>query len=393
VMPDRRRWTAAALLWLCGTGLRLTILAVPPVITAIQADLKLSGTQVGILSALPVVLFAIFSVPGSLVVARLGIVATLIAGLLITAVSASLRGAVLSVFVLYAATVVMGAGVAMMQVALPAAVRAWMPARVGFATALYTNGLLVGEILPVALTIPLVLPLVGGSWRWSLAVWALPVVAFALLVALWAPRAEANGIAAAASRRWWPDWGSPLLWKLGLVFASITSTYFGANAFLPGYLTGAGRADLIAPALTALNVGQLPASFLLLAVASRVERQAWPLVVFGVISIVSVVGVMTTASLWTVAWAAMLGCALAGALTLAFALPVLLCASEDVAPVSAGMFTIGYTLSVVISVIAGAAWDLTGSASAAFLPLGLGVLPLILLPPLILRRERGSAAA
>ena len=41
------------LLWLAGTGLRLTILAVPPVIPLIHDDLKLNATQIGILTVLP----------------------------------------------------------------------------------------------------------------------------------------------------------------------------------------------------------------------------------------------------------------------------------------------------------------------------------------------------
>ena len=51
-------------------------------------------------------------------------------------------------------------GVAVMQPTLPPLVRAWAPQRIGFATAVYTNGLLIGEILPAALTIPVVLPLI-----------------------------------------------------------------------------------------------------------------------------------------------------------------------------------------------------------------------------------------
>ena len=43
----REFWVAASLLWLGGVGLRLTILAVPPVIALIQADLHLSGTEIG----------------------------------------------------------------------------------------------------------------------------------------------------------------------------------------------------------------------------------------------------------------------------------------------------------------------------------------------------------
>ena len=47
---------ALLLLWFAGIALRLTILAVPPVIPLIHADLHLSETQVGILSGLPMVL-------------------------------------------------------------------------------------------------------------------------------------------------------------------------------------------------------------------------------------------------------------------------------------------------------------------------------------------------
>ena len=90
----REFWVAVSLLWLAGVGLRLTILAVPPVISLIQADLHLSGTEIGILSGLPIILFGIAALPGSLLVARFGALATLVAGLLITGVASGLRGAV-----------------------------------------------------------------------------------------------------------------------------------------------------------------------------------------------------------------------------------------------------------------------------------------------------------
>ena len=85
-------WAAASLLWLAGAGLRLTILAVPPVITPIQHDLGLSGTEVGILSGLPVILFGIAALPGSLLIARFGPLPTLVAGLLVAGVASGLRG-------------------------------------------------------------------------------------------------------------------------------------------------------------------------------------------------------------------------------------------------------------------------------------------------------------
>ena len=93
----------------------------------------------------------------------------------VVAASSAARSLGPSVPMLFAMTFVMAAGVAFVQPALPALVGEWFISRAGFATAVYANGLLVGEALPAALTIPLVLPWVGGSWPASFAVWSVPV--------------------------------------------------------------------------------------------------------------------------------------------------------------------------------------------------------------------------
>ena len=200
----------------------------------------MSETQVGILTGLPPVLFACTAVLGSLLIARFGALATLIAGLFATAAGSALRGAAPDIALLYAATIVTGFGVAIMQPSLPPLVRGWLPHRIGFGTAVFTNGLLVGEILPVALTIPLVLPLVGNSWRASFVVWAAPVALIALIILLLAPRPAARA-KQTRPQRWWPDWSDPLIWRLGIALGSANAMYFTANAFLPDYLHHLGR--------------------------------------------------------------------------------------------------------------------------------------------------------
>jgi CP family cyanate transporter-like MFS transporter len=386
----REFWVAASLLWLGGVGLRLTILAVPPVIALIQSDLRLSGTEIGILSGLPVILFAIAALPGSLLIARFGALSTLVAGLLIAGVASSLRGAVLNVFVLYAATIVMSAGIAIMQPALSPLVRQWMPQRVSFGTALYSNGLLVAETVAVMLTIPVVLPLVDGSWRWSLAVWGIPLVIIAFLTIALAPASKDTAeLPLAAGRSWWPDWSNKLIWQIGILFGSVNSVYFCSNAFLPGHLTEAGRPDLIGSALTALNLGQLPASFVLLAIAGRLERRAWPFMLCGLLMLLCVAGIAVTASWWTIFFAGWLGFLGAVVMTGGFALPALLTAPSDVARLSAAMFTISYSEALVVSVASGAAWDIAGSARFAFLPIAISALPLLFVPATI-RFHRSS---
>jgi hypothetical protein len=61
---------ALALLWLSGASLRFTVLAVPPVVPLLHADLHLSETGIGWLSSLPPMLFAIAAVPGAMLIAR-----------------------------------------------------------------------------------------------------------------------------------------------------------------------------------------------------------------------------------------------------------------------------------------------------------------------------------
>jgi CP family cyanate transporter-like MFS transporter len=382
--PQARLLRGLALLWLAGCALRLTILAVPPVIPLIHADLRLSATEIGILTGLPSLLFAAAAVPGSLLIARLGVRAALVVGLTLTAVCGALRGLLPHVGWLYAMTVAMGAGVAIMQVTMPPAVRNWAPQRIGFATAVYTNGLLIGEILPVALTLPLVLPFVGGSWQWGFAVWSAPVAIIAVLVLLFAPRpAAANG--ASARRRWWPDWNGPLIWRLGIMLGTVNATYFATNAFLPDYLKSHGEGAWISAALSGLNIGQLPASALLLAVAGRLERKAWPYVACGMVSLVGTVGIMFGSGVWIVAAASLQGFAAAAILILVLALPPLLSPPDDVHRVTAAMFTISYSCAVIVPVISGLAWDLSGIPLLAFAPIALSGLLLIVLAPSINR--------
>lgn len=359
---------AAALLWLAGGGLRLTILAVPPVITLIRGEFALNATQVGLLGSIPPALFAVAALLGSLLVARLGVKGALVGGLLIVAAGSALRGLSGGYAALLVTTVVMSVGVAIMQPIMPSAVRLWLPRHIGLGTAIYTNGLLVGEVLPVVLTLPVLLPWLGGGWRTALVFWSLPVAAIAGAVALFGPHPPRKGAASLPRARWLPDWRHPLVWRLGALFCCVNAIYFSTNSFLPIYLKSAGRPDLISAALTGLNFGQIPASLLLLAVAGRIERRAWPYVASGIVSLVALGGLVFMVGAATPWWAALLGFSDSSALIVGLTLPALLCEPEDVAPTAAGTFALSYGAAVLLAILSGAAWDLTGLPALAFAP-------------------------
>lgn len=379
-----------ALLWLSGIALRLTILAVPPVIPMIRNDFGLNATEVGVLGSIAPALFALAALGGALLVARIGVRGALVGGLVIVAAGAALRGLAVNFPLLLATSVVMGAGVAIMQPVMPTTVRHWMPMHaIGLGTATYTNGLLVGEVIPVILTLPVVVPLANGSWRLALALWAVPVALTAWLVHARAPRFPDPFLAARGTpRKWLPDWHRGLVWRLGALFAAVNAIYFSANAFIPIYLTSQGRPDLISGALTALNFGQIPASILLLAAARRLERRAWPYVASGLLSLVAFGGLVFLPGASTYFWAGLLGFSDAAALIIGLTLPALLCRPADVARTSAGVFTLSYGAAVGVAVIAGAVWDATGVPGLVFLPLALcAVLLAAITVPMRLRGE------
>jgi len=375
---NRIPWPRLVLLWLAGIDLRITLLAVPPLVPHIHSDLRLDETAVAALLGLPLLLLAIAATLGSMIISRFDARRTVIFGLVLLAASSALRGMGPSLAMLFAMTLVMGASVAILQPALPALVFHWAPSHVGVATAVYSNGLLIGELIGAGLTTQFALPLCG-SWPGALAFWSLAPLLTAPVLWWMTPALETGE--ASERPRWLPDFHRGVTWRLGLIQAGGGTVYFGANAFLPDYLHHAGAAHLIGPSLLCLNAAQLPAS---IAIALK------PVWFVGRKGPVQMMALCVAAGLavffiphdWSrMAGAAILGFSAAFGFVLSLAFPPLLAETPgDVHRISAGMFTIGYGMAFIVPLLGGAAWDRTGVAAAAMAPVAVGAICLLLGP-------------
>jgi len=353
------------LLWLGGVDIRLTMLAVPPLVPLIHRELHLDETAVGALVSGPVLILAIGSVPGSLLIAKLGVRGALLAGLGAVAAFGALRGLGSTTGALLTATFLMGVGVAVSQPAFPALVREWFPRRIAIATAVYANGILIGETLPTVLTTPVgVLPLAHGDWRWAIASWSAIVLLSAIAIAVYAP-ARAGG--RSLGTRWWPQWRSHQTVRIGLVMGMASATYFGANAYIPDFLEQTGRHDLISAALAVLNGSQL---------LTAPAVALWPRMLTGrggfigsaALMAVAQTGIVLTPGPGVIAWAFVLGFSTALAFIVVLSIPPRIAPPGDVASMSAAIFTIQYATAFVLPLIAGALWDASGRALFAFVP-------------------------
>ena len=66
--------------------------------------------------------------------------------MVIAALAGGARAAAFDVWTLYAASIVTGFGVAIMQPAMPTLVREWLPSRIAFGTIAYSSGMLMGAM-------------------------------------------------------------------------------------------------------------------------------------------------------------------------------------------------------------------------------------------------------
>jgi CP family cyanate transporter-like MFS transporter len=364
------KWTRAdgvrlLLLWLGGIDLRLTMLAVPPLIPLIHRELHLDEKAVGALVSVPVLLLAAAAVPGSLLIARLGVRGALAVGLGCVALFGGLRGFGPSTSILFTTTFLMGLGIAVSQPAFPSLVREWFPRRIAIATAVYSNGILIGETVPTALTTPVgVLPLAHGDWRWAIATWSVLVLISGVAIVLAAP---ARGPKPAVRARWWPSWREGPAVRIGLVMGMASAVYFGTNAYVPDYLDQTGRHSLITPTLFVLNASQLLTAP---AVALRQKLLTGRVGFFGSATLMAIgqLGIVLTPGPGVIVWACVLGFAAALGFIFALTLPPRLAAAGDVHRMSAAIFTVQYGTAFVLPLIAGTLWDLTGVAALAFAP-------------------------
>lgn len=366
----------AVLLWLAGAYLRIPILVAPPLAPHISSDLNLSQALTGALTTLPILMLAAGSMPGSLSIARIGARNTLALAIVIMVIGSAARGIAPEAYTLLLASAVMGLGIAMMQPAFPALLPEWVaPHHLALGTAIYMNGMLMGEFIGAGVTLPLLMPLLDDSWRATLVAWSLP----ALLVAgaLFLPRSQRKPAKKKAA--WLPDWNNPLTLRIGLLLSVSGSIFFGLNAYMSALLEEQGQLGLLSQALFWYNLAQVAASLVMLRMArSWVGRRS--LVIIN--ATLCLAG--TLAALFLDGWA-FIACVtmvsfVAGILLiLLVAVPPLVVSAEETGRLSAGTFLVGYTLAFLVPMLGGLVADWSGTPSHAILVMlayGVVVLPL-----------------
>src|SRR5918911_618993 len=170
-------------LFLVASNLRPALTSVSAVLGTIQQDLGLSGTVSGLLTTIPVLCMSVFALSAAWITERIGPERGVLWSVVLIGVATAGRLAGEELVVLFAATFLVGVGIAVAQSQLPTIVKGHFSQRVALVTGLYTLGINAGAALAAEAT-ALLKGLLDGFWPGALASWSLLAVA---AVAFWLP--------------------------------------------------------------------------------------------------------------------------------------------------------------------------------------------------------------
>lgn len=318
----RSAWLLLVAIGLIAVNMRGPFVAVAPVAKPLSADLALTPGELGLLTGIPVLCFALASPLASLTARRLGAemaVTITLLGVLAGVVIRSVDGTA----VVMLGTVLLGVAITIGNIAVPLIIRRdFTKERQGMAMGVYTAALNVGSFVTSVATAPLA---EATGWRVALAgsavfaavaaaFWAAAAGVRALRPEPVAPAADAHDGAGSAPRRSLAAVTVALL----IGFGGQAFSYYGVTAWLPSLLSdelglspsAAGAGASLFQIIAILGALGTP-------ILARYAGTMAAVVVLGVLWISVPVGLLVAPELWPL-WSSLGGAAQGGGITLIF---------------------------------------------------------------------------
>lgn len=371
-MTGSRRRDIALLLagiLLVALNLRFALTSVGPLVDDLRSDLGLSAAAAGLLTTLPLIALGLISPLAPRLADRFGAERVVLGCMAALTVVVLLRG-MPSAAPLFLGALLTGCAIAVGNVLMPGIVKHRFGTHAATAMGFYTVGLTAGGALAAGLAVPI--EDAFGSWRVSLAAWAVPA---ALAAALWLPQLRrpaaerlvragrrGRGGAAAEPISLWRDRRA---WAVTLFMGLQSAIFYCTVAWLPEILRAEGQSASAAGGLLSLSMLLgIPLALLTGTFAGRMRDQRPLAVIAAVLPVVAWLGLLLVPGAM-VLWIVVLGIGAGTGFPLVLTLLVL--RARDVrhtAALSGMAQAVGYALAATGPLALGALHDLTGSWTA-----------------------------
>lgn len=251
-----------------GMCLRPSITGLGSLLKLVKADLGLSDTVSGLLTTIPMIVFALFSPLVGRLNRKLGTAGTLCGGFLLIAAGIVIRsfGAIAG---LYLGTVLIGCGIACGNVLMPAIIKSEFPQKYGLVTALNSTGLAISSAIASGINYPLASQ-TGLGWKGTLCIYA---VAALVAIGVWQPvRSVKVRPAVADSSRQLMN--SKIAWSVTLFLGIEALVFYSCSSWLSTIFQFKGLdAATAGYYVSAFQLMGIPASFLVPTLAGMRKDQ------------------------------------------------------------------------------------------------------------------------
>ncbi|MFV9668045.1 cyanate transporter [Pantoea sp. KXB25] len=350
-----------AALVLAGLNMRPLMTSVSPLLDLLRQSIGLSPLAASLLPALPMMMMGVIALVSAPLMQRFSVRKLLTGGLGLLLLALVSRGLLSDEYGLVLSTVPGGAGIGIVQMAMPGWIRQRFGRRSAGVTGLWAAALMGGGGIGAALS-PWLNSLLG--WQGALSSWAVPVM---LAILLWlfipsAPVARTEEVTLPAL------WRKTRAWTLALSFGLVNGGYAICVAWLPDFYHQLGWSAQAGGSLLGMMIGCQVSGALLLPLLVR-GRDRRPLLLLTLaMQFGGMLGFLFAPQLAPWLWAGVAGFGLGGAFPLALVLALdHLEQPQAGARLVAFMQGVGFIIAGSMPFIAGQLHALTGAFSSVWL--------------------------
>ncbi|HEP1794005.1 TPA: MFS transporter [Streptococcus suis] len=251
-----------------GVVMRAPFTALPSILTDIATSLGVEVSSLGILTSIPLIMFALCSSLAPKLAAKFGMEKLMALVLMVMVLGSGIR--VFNLPLLFVGTVLVGATIAFINVLLPSLVAANFPKKIGFYTTIYITLMGVAATVAAMIAVPIV-----TATSWQVFIYLITAIVF-LAFLIWLPNVKNNHRFETKNQQ--QQTGS--LWKnksaiAFLVFGGLQSVlYYTEITWLPTISQSVGFTKAEAGLMAGIfNLTAIPMSMIIPATLSRQTKE------------------------------------------------------------------------------------------------------------------------
>jgi len=340
-------------------NLRAPITSVGPVILEITEQLNLTHVLVGLITAIPLISFAVLSIFTPDIARKVGLERLLLYSLLLLAIGLFTRSTG-SVFFLFLGAAFIGIAITVGNVLMPAFIKKEYPNKTGLITGIYLVSMNLTSALAVGYSIQ-VGQMSGLGWKGSIGLWGILAV---LGFFIWLPQVRKRTIPNSSNNSVAGSlWKSRLAWQVSFFMGLQSFMFYILAAWLPAILQSWGMSpDRSGWMLSYVQMGQVPMMLIAPVMAARMKNQTPLLRGTFILLLIGLTGIIFGKTEYVVVSVVLMGISLGMAFALATMFFVLRTRNTSEAANLSGMAqSVGYLIAACGPPIFGALYSLTGN--------------------------------